>query len=458
MLDFMRVPRPAASTTGRALCGVWLMASDGSTERRHRARWRGAGNRSRSTGAACDRLDLDQGAARQGGHLDGAAGRRGLDDVPGVDGVDRREVGQVGQEDRGLDDVGQRHAGGREDRLQVDQRPLRLVVDAVEQLAGGRVQPELAGAEDEAVDGDGLAVRADGGRRPGRGDLPGEASWLPTFRDGAATIVSAGERDVARRTRRIVVAATNGLAVADRPASGAVGRLPTADEARGPASRRERGVEDPGVGPEPDWPTGRPSRRPRAARKAASAGATSRAAGRRSLAAASSSALARSAAAGRPARSSAARRSEAARAAGRCGPGAAGVRGEDGRRRDGQARRDEQHGRGLSLERRQRLDELATAGDEGRAPGQEERHVRAERRSQVADRPGGERGAPGLERRGHRRRRVAAAAAQARRDGDALGQPRRQGRRVVRGAGPRGAGHAPTAARPRSPAGPGCRA
>ena len=77
------------------------------------------------------------------------------------------------------------------------------------------------------------------------------------------------------------------------------------------------------------------------------------------------------------------------------------------------------------------------------------------RRGQGADASGGERGAPRLERRVHRRRRVAAAAAQARRDGDALGQPRRQGRRRPgRRATRPGRRRGPQ----RSPAGPGCRA
>ena len=46
-----------------------------------------------------------------------------------------------------------------------EEGPLGLVLDAFEQLAGRRIEPELARAEDEAVDLDGLAVRADRGRR-----------------------------------------------------------------------------------------------------------------------------------------------------------------------------------------------------------------------------------------------------------------------------------------------------
>ena len=49
-----------------------------------------------------DRLDLDEAALRQGGDLDRRAGGRRVGDEPAVHLVDRREVGDVGEEDRGL--------------------------------------------------------------------------------------------------------------------------------------------------------------------------------------------------------------------------------------------------------------------------------------------------------------------------------------------------------------------
>ena len=56
-------------------------------------------------------LDLDQTASRKGGNLEGAArGERGLK-LGGVDLVHGGEVGDVGQVDRGLDDIGKGSAG-----------------------------------------------------------------------------------------------------------------------------------------------------------------------------------------------------------------------------------------------------------------------------------------------------------------------------------------------------------
>ena len=54
---------------------------------------------------AGDDLDLDPGPLRQRGDADRRAGRRRIGDEPAVDRVDRREVGHVDEEDRGLDDV-----------------------------------------------------------------------------------------------------------------------------------------------------------------------------------------------------------------------------------------------------------------------------------------------------------------------------------------------------------------
>lgn len=60
-----------------------------------------------------DNLDLDQTASRKGGNLESAArGERSLE-LGGVNLVHGGKVGDVGQVDRGLDDIGKRGAGQR---------------------------------------------------------------------------------------------------------------------------------------------------------------------------------------------------------------------------------------------------------------------------------------------------------------------------------------------------------
>src|SRR2546426_482638 len=78
-------------------------------------------------------------------------------------------------------------------RLEVAAHPLRLGFDATaHELARGRVEAHLAGAEDEVVGGDGLAVRADG-------------AWSCSRADG-----STGHALVLPCPPSMVVAATNG--------------------------------------------------------------------------------------------------------------------------------------------------------------------------------------------------------------------------------------------------------
>ena len=83
-----------------------------------------------------DDLDLDQTASRKGGNLEGAArGERGLE-LRGVDLVHGGEVGDVGQVDRGLDDIGKGGAGSGQQGLDVGEGLLGLGLDALGQLAG----------------------------------------------------------------------------------------------------------------------------------------------------------------------------------------------------------------------------------------------------------------------------------------------------------------------------------
>ena len=116
-----------------------------------------------------DGFDLDQGAGRQAGHLDGRSSRGIGRKERAVDGVHRGEVAQIGHEDRRLHDPVEVRSGRLEHGGQVLHHPPRLGLDPpVDHRAGRRVEPDLAGAEDEARRADGLVVRraAERLRRP----------------------------------------------------------------------------------------------------------------------------------------------------------------------------------------------------------------------------------------------------------------------------------------------------
>src|SRR3954469_10111323 len=66
-----------------------------------------------------DDFDLDLRAARQAGHLDGGAGRKGLGEVLRVDGVHGRELAEVDEKDGRFEDVREGHAIVREDGFDV---------------------------------------------------------------------------------------------------------------------------------------------------------------------------------------------------------------------------------------------------------------------------------------------------------------------------------------------------
>ena len=94
------------------------------------------GRRGRSVGChqrprgGGDRLDLDPRALRQRGDGERRARRRRVAHEPGVDRVEGREVVDVGEEARRLDDVGEGAARRVEHRLEVAQHPLGLGLDA----------------------------------------------------------------------------------------------------------------------------------------------------------------------------------------------------------------------------------------------------------------------------------------------------------------------------------------
>jgi hypothetical protein len=78
-----------------------------------------------------DGLDLDERAGRKPGHLDGRAGRRLVAHVLLVHLVHRREVVEVLQEHRRLDEPVETRARRLEDRAEVRQHQLGLVGDVV---------------------------------------------------------------------------------------------------------------------------------------------------------------------------------------------------------------------------------------------------------------------------------------------------------------------------------------
>ena len=110
--DFMRVPSPAARTIAgvRASLGWGVMrwASVGAAARGCQPRRPEPGSRRR----AGDQLDLDPGTLGQRRDADRRASRRRVGHVPPVDLVHRREVVNVDEEDRRLENVGHRPAGG----------------------------------------------------------------------------------------------------------------------------------------------------------------------------------------------------------------------------------------------------------------------------------------------------------------------------------------------------------
>lgn len=107
-------------------------------------------------------LDLDQTASRKGGNLEGAArGERGLE-LGGVDLVHGGEVGDVGQVDRGLDDIGKGSAGSGQQGLNVGEGLLGLGLDALGHLAGRGIDAQLAGQEHHVAGLDTGGIRADG--------------------------------------------------------------------------------------------------------------------------------------------------------------------------------------------------------------------------------------------------------------------------------------------------------
>src|SRR4029450_2047790 len=94
-----------------------------------------------------DRVDRDEEVARQVDIRRGRTSRRRVRHVPRIDGIDGCEVTDVRVEDRGPDQGRQRRTGGREDRVEVAQRQLGLLLDTVRCDAGGRGDARRGRAE-----------------------------------------------------------------------------------------------------------------------------------------------------------------------------------------------------------------------------------------------------------------------------------------------------------------------
>src|SRR5690349_3295048 len=106
-----------------------------------------------------DRLDLDERARRQPGHLHGRARRRPVADVLRVHGVHPLEVVEVLEEDRRLDELVEPGARLLEDRAEVREDLLRLFLDrAARKRFVARLEGELARDEDEVPRLDRLRV------------------------------------------------------------------------------------------------------------------------------------------------------------------------------------------------------------------------------------------------------------------------------------------------------------
>ena len=92
------------------------------------------------------------------------SGREAAGEVLGIDLVHGGKVVDVSQEHSGLDDVVAGQVGLSQNGLDVLQGLFGLSLNAaLHQVAGGGINGQLAGQEDQAADADSLRVGADGG-------------------------------------------------------------------------------------------------------------------------------------------------------------------------------------------------------------------------------------------------------------------------------------------------------
>ena len=108
-----------------------------------------------------DRFDFAEDLLRE--LLDGDAGARGLaDKVLLIHGIEGGKVLHVGEEAGRLDDLGEIHSGGLQDGADVFAALFRLLFDLrSDDLAGGRIQGDLAGSVQKSVCCVSLGIGAD---------------------------------------------------------------------------------------------------------------------------------------------------------------------------------------------------------------------------------------------------------------------------------------------------------
>src|SRR5512138_1469439 len=111
----------------------------------------------------CDGIDFYEHAAWKARNLNGRSRRTRVTDHAAVDLVHTWEVGHVLQVDRRLDDVRPARTRILEHRGQVAHHALGLRGDvALDDLASGGIDRDLAGGEQQVAGDDALRVRADG--------------------------------------------------------------------------------------------------------------------------------------------------------------------------------------------------------------------------------------------------------------------------------------------------------
>ena len=104
---------------------------------------------------------LDLGAAGERGDLDGRAGGLVIAERLGVDGVDRGELPDVGDEHRRLGDVGEARAAVAQHRGDVRQHLTGLGLDAAgDHRAGRGIETDLAGQHEPVAGAHGRASTA----------------------------------------------------------------------------------------------------------------------------------------------------------------------------------------------------------------------------------------------------------------------------------------------------------
>ncbi len=109
------------------------------------------------------------------------------------------EVGEVDHQDRELDDVVELAAGRLRDGAQVPEHLVRLRFDALDEIAGRRIEPELPGQVDGIARAHALRIGAERRRRMLRMDRL-LASWLDRLRRTTRRIYTCAGRGRQRST------------------------------------------------------------------------------------------------------------------------------------------------------------------------------------------------------------------------------------------------------------------